>query len=471
MRWVAPASWLLLVISAPLLAQQATPTVDPDLARIPSVLQATPSTDSSSAGNTGDSATFRIDLDSALTASTPQISMPGPTPSGSWAALSSLDGVYQQRLPDNFSMNFSGRLNLEGEAYQGGDWTHAVGFDLREGYISWSSPSQLYVDVGRINVRNGGALGFNPTDYFKTNTLLDQASADPSTIRNDRLGTAMARVQQLWTGGSLTLVLAPKLEDPAPITDAFHSGFGLLLDRTNAANRMLLTGTYEIGGLSPQLLIYHEGDETKYGLNLSHTIGNNVVAYAEWSGTSEPGLIERALLYGELTGTLPASFSNLVGESQQTHFTSDAAVGATWAGAKQWTVNLEYQIHQSGLSGNQLQQWLGLANAMPATYGALFQYARAFAAIQQEPLVQRQYFVRVDCQDAFVRKLELSAFAFVDAYDGSGFTQFSASYHLSNHWTLATLLSDSWGGRYSEYESPTALTARRSLTFEVTRYF
>jgi hypothetical protein len=479
MRWVAlllPGLSLLWIPSS-LLAQQTAPADDSDLSRIPAGVlgnQATPATSTPAntalAQSASDSASYHVYLDSALTNAAAPTFYPDASGNG-WTSLSSLDGVYQDHLPNNFSFDVSGRLNLLAQKNIGEGWWNDAGFDLREAYVSWFSQSQFYVDLGRINLRNGVSLGFNPTDYFKTSTLIDQVSADPATIRNDRLGTTMLRLQQLWTGGSIMFAFAPKLEDPAPITGDFHSGFGLLSGHTNGEDRLLLAGTYQFDGLSPQWLVYHQDGETTYGLNLSHTIGDSIVAYAEWSGTHEQNLIQRAMQYGLETDSLPTDVSLLAPENTAAVFSSDAVLGASWSGAKQWTVNFEYQIHQSGLSGQQLKQWLSAASASPVSYGQFFEYVRGYAEDQQEPLVNRQYFVRVNCVDAFVRNLELSAFAFVDAHDGSGFTQFSASYYLNDHWTMTGLVGGTWGGRHSEYGSVTSFNDSRSVTLEVIRYF
>ena len=54
----------------------------------------------------------------------------------------------------------------------------------------------------------------------------------------------------MFTGGSVTLVAAPKLEPPAPIPTgqppSLDPGFG----RTNDADRFLASGSYEVAGVT-----------------------------------------------------------------------------------------------------------------------------------------------------------------------------------------------------------------------------
>ncbi len=69
--------------------------------------------------------------------------------------------------------------------------------DFREAYIEWRLADQTYLALGRINLKSGIALGYNPTDYFKTRTVSEPLSADPTVLREDRLGTVMLRLQHI----------------------------------------------------------------------------------------------------------------------------------------------------------------------------------------------------------------------------------------------------------------------------------
>ena len=134
---------------------------------------------------------------------------PGPL---LWQNRTSLDGTWQWNLPGLVTANFSDRLNLI-EWNDSGFPTHKnPRNDFREGYLTWEPVTRAWLEAGRINVRNGVALGFNPTDFFKTNTLIDTASLDPSVIREDRLGVLMVRGQAIWDGGSASLAFAPKVQ-------------------------------------------------------------------------------------------------------------------------------------------------------------------------------------------------------------------------------------------------------------------
>jgi hypothetical protein len=153
---------------------------------------------------------------------------PGPL---FWQNRTSLDGTYQWNLSEAVTANFSNRLNLT-EWNDSGFPTHKnPRNDFREGYLTWEPLTRNYLEAGRINVRNGVALGFNPTDFFKTNTLIDTASLDPSVIREDRLGVLMLRGQTIWAGGSASIAFAPKVQQPLALT-ASTPGIDPRFDRT-----------------------------------------------------------------------------------------------------------------------------------------------------------------------------------------------------------------------------------------------
>lgn len=436
----------------------------------PAAQEGNPAQPQSAATPTRQAVAGRLYGEEAFTASSSRgglvVPFPPPAPPD-WQNRISLDASYRWDLTQSFSATLSDRMNLL--AQPDFDFPSAASFrnDFREGYLTWEPAARNYLEAGRINVRNGVALGFNPTDFFKTRTLIDQASLDPSVIRQDRLGTVMARAQTIWSGGSASFVFAPKLYEPTPIMTTPPPSLDPNFDLTNAADRWLVSANYEIADLSPQALIYHESGDTRFGLNLSRQIGNSIVAYAEWAGGRQRTLIVRAVDYGKETGTLPPSAPILPPSDTDSRFRNDLAVGASWSSSAKFTLNLEYHYHQAGFSRQDWQNWFAVGSINPAAAGEVW-YVRGYANDQQEPVTRHQVFARVDWRDAFISHLELSAFAFVNLYDGSTLAQISASYYVSNAWTVGAYLSANVGGAYSERGS---LPQAASAIVQLVRYF
>jgi hypothetical protein len=386
-----------------------------------------------------------------------------------WQNRTSFDALDTWALGHDLSATFSDRVNLLEESDFDFASRQTVRNDFREGYLTWEPVTRDYLEAGRINLRNGIALGFNPTDYFKTRTAVGQPSLDPSVIREDRLGTLMLHDQVIWNGGSASVAFAPKVYSPTPIVDPTRLGIDPLFGRTNAADRFLATLEYDIADVSPQALVYHESNETKFGLNLSHTIGQSVVAYAEASAGKQPDLIAEAIAYGKKTAVVPSSAPVLPPTDPAARFRSDLAAGASWTPVAKLTLNAEYHFHQAGLSRRDWQNWFAIGGrpGIPGNGNELW-YIRGFANAEQEPLTRQEAFFRVDWTDALVTDLELSGIAFVDLYDGSTLTQLSAQYYLSRDWTAGGYLSANIGGKRSERGS---FPEAASGTLQLRRYF
>lgn len=363
----------------------------------------------------------------------------------------SADALIQWRPLGSLTLTLSDRLNV----YVQDAPRSTLRNDLREAYLAWQPSTAFDLEAGRLNVRHGVALGFNPTDFFKARTLVGQASLDPSVIRQNRLGTLMVRGQAIWSGGSASLAFAPKVTSPAPVLANERVDVDSHLSATNAAPRVLATLNLDLLDLGPQVLGYYEPGRSKLGLNLSRPIGKAVVVYAEWAGGAEQNLIARAIAFGKLTGALPSDAPLVPPTQTATAFRNDVAAGLSWAIATKVTLNVEYQFHQAGLDREDWRNWydLGGAAGAPAALTSELWYLRAYANDQQEALTRHQAFVRAAWPRAWVSELELSAFAFVDLLDGSVLCQVAASYDLSSRWTASAYLSGNLGAARSEHGS------------------
>ena len=450
------AAAAICVMCAPTLAQENS-----DLARIPH------SVDNAAPPASRAHGKYYLENDFVLSSARGDLLVALPTPpSSDWTNRTSFDAYDQWALDEKLSFSFSDRFNLT-EADGIGFPAGAARNDLREAYFTWQPVPESYLEFGRINLKNGIALGFNPTDFFKTRTAVAQASADPSALRGDRLGTVMARAQTIWDGGSMTFAYAPKLHTPRPLDGPAPGWLDPSLDQTNAADRFMLALNLEIEDFSPQALVYHESGRTKFGLNLSHPIGNSIIAYAEWAGGSAPNLIADAIAFGKSTGTLPPFVPVLPPTSTGHAFRSDLAVGASWTSVAKVTLNLEYHFHQAGFSGADWRNWFDTAAADPPAAPELW-YIRGFASDQQQPMSRHQVFWRADWSEALVRDLDISGIGFVNLTDGSGMVQLAANYNLSDSWSLGLYGGGTFGGRRSEWGS---LSNATSAIFQVQRYF
>lgn len=444
-----------------------------DLELIPKAAQQPPTAPAETPaplGGAGD----RIYLENALTLTVRHdaLEVPYPPPAPfDWQERVFLDARTHLDLGEQARLVYSGRLNLRFENdIEAPDHENLIN-DLREVYVSLEPAERSYVDVGRINLKSGVALGFNPTDYFKTRAVVEPLSADPSVLREDRLGTLMLRLQRILERGAVTLAYAPKVEEPSPIyTNLDLPSFNPMLARTNADNRALLKASANLSErFSPELLLYRDGSQTEAGLDLTESIGQRWVGYLEWSGGRTTSLVDQALQFGRITGSIPAGPTVLPDVATRA-FREQLALGASYTSPSRITVSFEYDLDQTAFTQRTWRQWFAVgtsAPALPLVADELW-LIRDYALEQQRPISRNSAFVRADWVDAFVPKLELVGLIDVDLRDGSELVQLSADYALSDHWSIGGVLIAFPGPRDSNFGS---LPERGSVLITVARYF
>ena len=458
---VTAAALALASLRAPAALAQSQP--DDELGRIPS--ESAPASPPPGSAKVHHRAFLESATELELLRSALHVPIAAPSPPALEQRLF-LDSRVEWTPLSGFSLTYSGRPELRAADHIPFPTHENIRFDARELFASWRPLEGIFLDAGRINFKSGVGLGFNPTDFFRTRAVVEPLSVDPSALREDRLGTMMVRGQFVWHGGAVTAAYAPKLTSPSRLyQDTTLPSIDPMLDRTNAHNRLLLKSNFELGeDLSPEVLLYDEDGSFRVGANLTRTFGKQLVAYAEWAGGSQSSLTSEALSYGALTGSLPAIAAPA---SSTTSFQQDLSAGFSYATESRLTFWVEYHLHQAGFSRQDWQSWFAEGAARPALAPLLW-YVRGHALEQQVPLSKHNLFLRADWTDAFLFNFELTAFANVDLYDGSTLGQLTASYAVTNLWTIALLGSANFGSRRSEFGS---LPSASSVLLTIRRYF
>ena len=274
---------------------------------------------------------------------------------------------------------------------------------LKELYVGWQPQPQTTVELGRINLRGGVALGYNPTDFFKTDALRSITSIDPARLRENRLGTVMLRGQRLWEGGSLGALFAPRLTD-APSNADFSPDWGA----TNRGARWLVTASHPLGGdFSPRWLL-HGGDDvaTQLGVEATRLVGNATVAFVELSA-----------------GRTPALRARIDGSADDNRLRSRLAAGFTHTTAANLSVTIEYDYNGAALDRQGLQE-------LARQPGGRFARYLGLAAAQQDLASRQGLFVHLNWQNAFVRRLDLAAMQRIDLERSSRLSWAEARYRF-----------------------------------------
>jgi hypothetical protein len=318
----------------------------------------------------------------------------------------SLDIQYDHAFAPGWRALLGDRLDLNRPAPAGGERSINT---LKEAYLSWQAQPETLLDAGRINVRNGVATGYNPTDYFRGGALRSIVSISPASLKENRQGSIMLRGQGLWDSGSLTMLYSPELRDQA----STGGGWGPNVGATNHRDRWLVSVSQKIGAIvTPQFLLYREATlPTQFGLNLTGLINDATVAHVEWSGGRGPSQLARAL-----EPLAPCSC-----DAWRNHL----ATGLTYTTADKMSLTGEYHYNGAGLDK---KEWQALGQGAPLIYG---QYRRWAQGAQELPTRQMLFFYGT-WQDALINHLDLSLMHNFDLVDSSRRTWLEARYHVGN---------------------------------------
>ncbi|MDF0604967.1 hypothetical protein HZU77_004765 [Neisseriaceae bacterium TC5R-5] len=250
---------------------------------------------------------------------------------------------------------------------------------LKEAYLGRRLASNVLLDAGRINTRYGVALAYNPTDFLGEGTLRSIVSADPESLRNNRLGNVMLRGQKLWDEASLTAIWSPKLA-----SSRSSNGASPDWGASNPRQRLLLAASYRFSEqFNPQaLLLQEQGRPWQLGLNLSRVLNNATVGYLEWAGGHQAWAWQR---------DLPAA-------QQQRSWRNRTAYGLTWTHASKLSLTVEGQYDAAAPNA---EQWCAL-QASPFYW----QYRQNSLQTQSLPS-RRAGLLRVSQQDFMRDNLDL----------------------------------------------------------------
>ena len=311
------------------------------------------------------------------------------------------------------------------------DATHPAGFgeeptvnSLREAYVSWQqADGATLVDLGRVNLRYGPAYGYNPTDFLRDNTLRTITTANPLSLREDRLGTFMLRGQHLWGESALSIAYAPKLANgPSSQGESIDAG------ATNNRDRALVSFSRRLTDrVGTQFLAYKESRQSvQWGASMTALLADSAVAYAEASRGKAPDLLGVSM-----------------GLDQPKTSRNRLAAGVTFTPIPKLSLTGEYEYNGFALDR---AGWNNVLRAGPAAVsGYLLQ------SVNLQELASRQAWLAfATLKDAGARNLDLTALLRVNATDHSRLGWLELRYHWPTV-DLALQLQQQGGGRMTEY--------------------
>ncbi|MDQ8020718.1 MAG: hypothetical protein REI94_02690 [Moraxellaceae bacterium] len=343
-----------------------------------------------------------------------------------------LDFRREWRINEALRFGFSDRMEaVEGNADAADRQRNA----LRELYLNWQATPSWYVDAGRINLRQGVALGYNPTDWLRENAVVMRSSQNPAALRENRLGAVMLRAQAVDTRGSAQLALIPQLSDEDTSGSRFDDQFWSLgLERTNRHRAALFRVSPRTGErvVADFTAFTRAGDAPQLGSNLSYTASDSLILQMEWSGGRR--------------AALPAA-----GETNSaTDWFNRIAIGGAWTSPVGLVLTLEHHYAGDALSETEWNAWRGVQGSGARALGEM----RRGVTERQDLLVRHYWFGRAAWDRAFgVEQLDLSAFVRRNAWDHSSMMQLEGTWHVSDRLDVSAMVNRMIGNDSSEFGS------------------
>jgi hypothetical protein len=409
---------------------------------------------------------FDLVTETSFSAFQERHNMPVPTPDSNF-----LNTQFIQAVDLDLKLNLFSRLDLQlsDKVYyafeHGRDIDdHSLLNDLREIYLSGSVGSNLFVDLGRINFKNGIAVGYNPTDYFKTDAIsANLFEQDAVKLRENRIGVLAMRGQYLTDTYSLSMTYAPKISDSHVSFGQDKNVFGLGLADLNETHRFLTKlGLNLFDKTKTEFLFYSEDDQWDTGANISKGFGNRIIAYLEWNGSNRTDVISDAAKNYAADGTNDEADFILQTDTKK-DFYHQVAAGFSFSEDIHRTTYFEYHYNQAGLSGSDWEAWFNrgqLADEMldtPQTIGSAGMHLGQLWSVRkreiEEPLSQHELFIRTEWNDSFTDNLDFYGILKIDLVTNGYFFQPRLEYQLSDVMGFTFSCNFNLGASHSSYGS------------------
>jgi len=372
-----------------------------------------------------------------------------------WSNLTRLGLRSDTELQNNLSFKTNLLLNIYTRNNDSFNSSKDIRFDIKEAYLSWQQSPTQFFDIGRINIKSGIASGFNPTDYFKVGSLIDRNTEDVSQLRDARIGALVFQGQKLWEGGSLSVVVSPKITNKDNNWSTNKNIYGLNLQKSNDRSRVMLKLNQKITeDFAPEIIYYNESGKHNLGLNISRAFNNQWLGYAEWNIGERRKLVDEAFESLSNNQRLHPLISQKFTKDQSDSYQQQFAVGFSYTSSLNITTNVEYHYNQASLSKAQSKKWFDIAETSnnSAVLGQLLSI-RGLARTRNEPLGQHSLFLRSKWNDAITENLDLTGLLISDLNDNSHLLQLEAEYELNPKSSLSLKLAKFQGDPKSNYGS------------------
>lgn len=260
------------------------------------------------------------------------LSKNNPHRSNSPRANLGFDQYQSGTLEQSLYWVLSGRIDFDASPATGIGHEH-LSIALREAYFTYNL-DQLHFDFGRINIRDGVALAYNPSDVFRSGSLPTRRTEDPSRLRESRLGLVAIQARTNGSFGHIAGIAAPAITDAqSPVW--YDPQLGAVNGREPQIYFKYTPPRWH--DLYTNFIVHRVAKTSStFAFNLSQNLGQRWMSYAEFASVR--------------TDALSANQANIW---QTKHQYQQAAIGTSYSNEKRQTMSLEYQFNGAGLNQSQ----------------------------------------------------------------------------------------------------------------------
>ena len=317
-------------------------------------------------------------------------------------------------------------------------------FNVKELYYQGKFAKNSFYEIGRINIKEGIARGYNPTDYFKGTTSLT-LSNDTKERKDNRLGAILFSETLFLDKFTLKGIYSPKIsvDKNTFLSDVEH--VGLHLDETNYHDRASLYVDYSgFKDITSSIILHYNEDNLNFGINLSY-VYSNWIFYVENSLKRAQNDITKSIYTMSEHPLIEEKFA------QKNSYINEVSVGFNYTSESNIVTTVEYIFNSAGLDSADWEDWFVLGK-QNLSLGGTLSTLRGKIAEDESLMSQDSFFIFSRVSD-IQTNLDASFLAWLNPYDGSTLSQIGLEYAYDDSMQTNFYFRNYQGNKESEYGS------------------
>jgi hypothetical protein len=280
---------------------------------------------------------------------------------------------------------------------------------IKDLYYKTAYNERYFFELGRMNVKEGIASGYNPTDYFKGGSSFT-LSVDPKEKKENRLGALLIQASAILDDMTIKVLYSPEVSVKSQSIWANKNYLGVHLDESNNQDRTTLyVGYTGFDTMSISGLLHSNNEGLNLGLNLSY-IDEGTIWYMEGS------VVEKKSNIDTILGT----------QNPVESYSTELSLGVNYTSSTNIVSTFEYIYNHAGLDSSDWKNYFAVSKKSPQSAGELAK-ARG-ALLGHSKMMSKHTLFMMARQSDVLTNLDWSLLTWVNAIDKSSLLQVGMSY-------------------------------------------